>query len=560
MSDAEVPSIQIPETAPGAGAGAGAPGAKAHHGFFAAVRVVALLTLISRFAGLARDVVLARILGDTAIGSAFAFAFLIPNLFRRLFGEGALTAAFLPEYASLSNTDRTAADRFASFTAALLTVATGAITVLGVVLLLTLRAVLPPDPDRAFMLTLAAIMLPYMPLICAVAVVGAMLQVHGRFAPMASAPVILNAVMIAVALLVYGPLGFSGERTALVVSIAVVLSGALQLAWTLLAARPFVRWTAGFAGARDSARRMLRRFGPALLGLGTLQLNTFLDGLIAAWPVVVGPTILGFVYPLDEASNAVLSYTQRLYQFPLGVFGIAVATAVFPLLARVANDAPGFADALRRGLRLSLFIGLPASAGLLLVRDDVTFALLQGENFSVDGARRAALVLAGYAPAVWAYSVNQLFVRAFYAQGDTLTPVRVAVGCMLLNLTLNLTLIWVPGLREGALAWSTAASATVQALWLGRLCRTRLLAGAPLLADARRAVLRTVAFTGAMSVAAWLAIRLFPAPPVGDDSLTHGASVARLGFGVLVGGAAFGVLAFVTKAHELRWLLQRAGR
>src|SRR5690606_32878653 len=221
--------------------------------------------LISRFAGLARDAVLARVFGDTAIGSAFAFAFLIPNLFRRLFGEGALTAAFLPEYASLVSTDRDAADRFASLTAALLMLVTGAITVVGVAALLALRAALPDDPDRAFMLTLAAIMLPYMPLICAVAIVGAILQVHGRFAPMASAPVILNAVMIGAALLVYGPIGWSATRTAMLVSVAVVLSGAAQLFWTLLAARRVIRWRRGYAAVRESARRMTRRFVPGVV-------------------------------------------------------------------------------------------------------------------------------------------------------------------------------------------------------------------------------------------------------------------------------------------------------
>lgn len=546
MSDAETPTRSAQQAHAG--------------GFFAAVRVVAFFTLVSRFAGLARDVVLARVFGDTAVGSAFAFAFLIPNLFRRLFGEGALTAAFLPEYASLATRDPIAADRFASLTAALLTIVTGAITLAGVALLLALRALTPDDPDRAFMLTLAAIMLPYMPLICAVAIVGAILQVHGRFAPMASAPVILNAVMIAAALLVYGPLGWSATDTAYLVAGAVVVSGAFQLAWTLLAARRFVRWTRGYAAVRDSARRMLRRFLPGVLGLGTLQLNTLLDGVIASWPVLVGPTILGVAYPLDEASNAVLSYTQRLYQFPLGVFGIAVATAVFPLLSRVADAPRDFADTLRRGLRLSVFIGLPASAGLVLVRDDLTFVLLQGENFSVDGARRAALVLAGYAPAVWAYSVNQLFVRAFYARGDTLTPVKVALGAMLLNLALNLSMIWVPGLRESALAWSTAISATVQTLWLARLTRTRLLTESLFDADTLRGLLRTVAITLAMSAATYAVVSLFPAAAPGAGDATHAASLVRLAAAVGAGALAFGGLAFTTRAPELRWLLHRSAR
>lgn len=537
---------------------AATPPAASHAGFFGAVRVVAGFTLVSRLLGLARDVVLARVLGDTAVGSAFAFAFLIPNLFRRLFGEGALTAAFLPEYASLVEKDRAVAERFATLSLVLLLTVTGAIAAIGVAGLILLRELAPDNPDRAFMLTLAALMLPYMPLVCAVAVTGAVLQVHGRFAPMAAAPVLLNAVTIATAMLAYGALGASPTSTAFVVSIAVVASGALQLAWTLFGVRRHIAWRRGFATAAAPARRMIRRFGPAALGLGTLQLNTLLDGVIAAWPVLVGPTILGFAYPLDEASNAILTYTQRLYQFPLGVFGIAVATAVFPLLSRVADDRVAFAQTLRRGLRLTLFIGLPASAGLFLVRDDLTFALLRGENFSLEGATRAASVLMGYSLAVWAYSMNQLFVRAFYAKGDTATPVKVAVGAMCVNLALNLTLIWVPGLRESALAWSTGVSATLQVIVLARLTRTRLLGGEAVFdRETRRAVGVAAALTLAMGLAVWAAIELFPGPRAGDDALTHARSIARLACAVGVGAGAYLSLAAVLRVSELRWLMKR---
>lgn len=529
--------------------------------FFGAVRVVAVFTLLSRFLGLIRDVVMARVLGDTVVGSAFAFAFLIPNLFRRLFGEGALTAAFLPEYASLVEKDPELSNRFATLAFSLLFLLTGVITVVGIAALLLIRELSPENPDRAYMLTLAMVMLPYMPLICAVAVTGAILQVHGRFAPMAAAPLLLNAVTIGAALLAYAVFRFNATSTAFIVAIAVVCSGVLQLAWTLFSVRRYIAWRRGFASVREPARRMARRFGPALVGLGTLQLNTLLDGVIAAWPLLVGPTILGIAYPLDEASNAILTYTQRLYQFPLGVFGIAVATAVFPLLSRAADRPAEFADTLRRGLRLSLYIGLPASAGLFLVRDDLTFVLLRGENFSLEGATRAASVLMGYSLAVWAYSANQLFVRAFYARGDTVTPVKVALGAMLVNLALNLTLIWVPGLREGALAWSTAISATLQMVVLARLTRSKLLPEAPLLdADTRRSVARSLVLTVAMSAGVGATLWLFPAPPVGEGDLTHPLSIARLASAVGVGGVAYLALSVALKAPELRWLLQRSAR
>jgi putative peptidoglycan lipid II flippase len=203
-------------------------------------------------------------------------------------------------------------------------------------------------------------------------------------------------------------------------------------------------WTRDFAAAAPAGRTVLQRFGPVALGLGTLQLNTFLDTLIAMWPTWVGPTILGAAYPLDEASNVILSLTARLYQFPLGVFGIAIASAAFPLLARHADNPPLFIETLRRGIRLSLFVGLPASAGLVLVRSDITSVLFGhgSKGFSVEGLERSAAVLLGFAPAVWAYSLNHVLTRGFYARGDTRTPMRVSIAVMLLNLGLNVSLIW----------------------------------------------------------------------------------------------------------------------
>ncbi len=196
-----------------------------------------------------------------------------------------------------------------------------------------------------------------------------------------------------------------------------------------------------------------------------LQLNTLLDGFIASWPTMFGPTILGFEYPLAEGSMAKLSWAQRLYEFPLGVFGIAVATAIFPALSRLASDDAAFAETLRRGVRLVLFIGLPASVGLMLVATPLAATILEGRAFTAEDSRETAWILLGYAPAVWAYSLNQVLVRGFYAKGDSMAPVRIAMGLVGLNLLLNLVLIWTP-LRTAGLAWSTAICAALQSLWL----------------------------------------------------------------------------------------------
>jgi len=435
------------------------------------VRTLSALTIASRVGGLVRDVVTVRIFADTLIGSAFAAAFAIPNLFRRLFGEGALAAAFLPEYAQADEHDPRARDRLASLTVVMLALLTTGLMVvieLGMLLALWLA---PEDPDRALSLRLIMVMLPFMPLVCVAAILGAMLQVHGRFAPSAGAPIVLNACMIGAASLHFIGPRFDPTASAYAIGIAAVVAGVAQVGWCARALRDHVSWSRAFDGAGPAARRMLTRFLPMVLGLGTIQLNALIDTMIAMWPNWVGPTIGGIAYPLDERSNAILGYTQRLYQFPLGVFGIAVATAAFPLLSRAAHDGARFGATLADAIRLSAFIGIPASIGLIVVRHDLTRVIFAGgdRGFSETGLDRAAAVLLGYAVAVWAYSLNHVLTRGFYARGRAMTPVKVALLAVGLNLSLNLALIW--PLREAGLAWSTAVSAIAQTVILAALIR-----------------------------------------------------------------------------------------
>ncbi|MEX2217490.1 MAG: murein biosynthesis integral membrane protein MurJ [Phycisphaerales bacterium] len=532
-------------------------------GLAGAVRALSGVTLLSRLGGLARDLLLARLFGATAIGSAFNAGFAIPNLFRRLFGEGALSAAFIPEYAQAHKADASVypvgqasrlpgrADQLASLTVLWLLLVTTALTVLIELALLAALLLLPYDPARALSFKLIMLMLPFMPLVCTAAILGGMLQVHGRYGPSATGPLLLNAFIIAVAAWSLLTRQLGTEATAYLLGLATVLSGLTQCAWFALLLRPHIQWTRAYGDARDSAKRMARRFVPVLVGMGTLQINAFLDILLAMWPIWVGPTILGLAYPMDDASNAILTFTQRLYQFPLGVFGIAVATAVFPMLARHADEPGEFLSTLRRGLRLSLFIGLPASIGLLLVRTDLTTVLFGGgrHGFGPGGLARSAAVLAGFAPAVWAYSLNHVLTRAFYARGDMRTPMKVALAIVALNLALNLILIW--PLREAGLAWATTISATIQCVILAILLSRSL--AAPLLdAPTRAALLRTTAAALAMGAAVIVIRFLLPAPTTWTGHhLLLSASCA-------IGLAAYPLAAAAFGAPELRWLLRRA--
>ena len=349
-------------------------------GFQRHARNVSLLTMVSRLTGLGRDAALSRVFGAGPLMDAFFFAFMIPNLFRRLFGEGALAAAFLPEYTHLHETQPRIARQMATLTVSRMITLLGVVTLVGE---LVLYGLLSSGAQGTTALQLMMIMLPYMPLVCLVAILGAMLQVHGRFGPTAAAPVILNLTIIGTACglpWIFDALNASRDATPeaaelahvrhiIWVAIAVVCAGCVQVIWSMLALRRTPWWTRDTGTeARDSFRRVVQQAVPMMIGLGVLQLNTLIDGLIASYPTTVGPTIFGADYPLEEGAMSAVSFAQRLYQFPLGVFGIAVATAIFPALARLRHDDAGYRSTLRRGLRLVFFIAAPASVGLIWSR------------------------------------------------------------------------------------------------------------------------------------------------------------------------------------------------
>lgn len=515
-------------------------------------RTVAGLTLVSRVLGLVRDVVTVRVFGDTFVGSAFAAAFAVPNMFRRLFGEGALSAAFLPEYTRMADEDPGKADAFASLTIGLLALVTGLITLAIELGLLWVVLASGDDPQRAYSLKLVMVMLPFMPLICVAAILGGMLQSHGRFGPWAAAPILLNLCIIGAAVPYFVVDGADPAAWAYPIGIAAVVSAVLQVLWSMWALRRTVRWTTGVSAAKREARVMLVRMVPVIIGLGTLQLNSFMDTLIAMYPNWVGDTVFGRAYPLDESSNAVLFYAQRLYQFPLGVFGIAVATAAFPALSRVANDEARFGDMLRRGMRLSLFIGVPASVGLWLVGDSLIRVLYTGggEGFSAEGAARASAVLSGYAVAVWAYSLNQLLTRAFYAKGDTRTPMTIALGMVGVNLGLNCVLIW--WLREAGLAWSTAGCAVGQTVLLLIAARRKM--GTDY-AGLGRAVVLILAGAGLMGVGVYVTGLVTGS---GESGGSWWGSVGGVVLMTLVGAVVYGLWSIWMKMDELGWLIAKS--
>ncbi|MBL0869110.1 MAG: murein biosynthesis integral membrane protein MurJ [Phycisphaerales bacterium] len=517
------------------------------------MRSTSLVTLASRFGGLARDVLVGIMFGDSALNSAFATAFSIPNLFRRLFGEGALSAAFIPEYTQGVKHEPDQADRLASLTVRWLFVATGLITTLAILLLTALLIVLPSDQERQTTILLTIVMLPFMPMICIAAILSGMLQVHGKYAAAASGPLILNTFIVATGLYFVLTGTSAGHAAAYSIAAATTLSGFSQCWWFARLLKPHARWRSDTDPIRPTANRMLKKFFPVLLGTGTLQLNAFMDVAIASYPLWVGTTIFGYDYPLDERSAGIMALSSRLYQFPLGVFGIAVASAVFPLLSKAVDDKPEFVSVLRRAIRLSLFIALPATVGLILVRTDALAAITP--TYTPTGQSRAAAVLLGFAPGVWAYSINHVLTRAFYSRGDTTTALRVSLWFVGINLVLNLTLIWF--LKEAGLAWSTSICAMLQTLVLAWVLRSRLHAeGFPSVFNRElfTAIARILALCAIMGGAVGLVQYLWP--------LAEGARwrehALRLMVCASIGGIIYALAALALGSREWTWLVGRS--
>lgn len=405
-----------------------------------------------------------------AVWHYFVIPFTIPNLFRRLFGEGALSVAVIPVYTELRNRDARAAGALVRSVITMVVMILAVLTLLGEGVIYVYGRIAEQQFESDVSLALAAIMLPYMILICLVAVVGAFLNVHRHFAAPAAAPIILNLCIIAAVVYFRRFFGDDPWRQIYAVAIAVLIAGFLQLLLQYPALRRAgISLRPLFSFSDPGLTKIMRLMAPMIVGLAAVQINTMFDSLVAFFLSATaesGPTftLMGrtFQYPVIEKSVSDLYCAQRLYQFPLGVFGIALATAIFPHLSSYAarKDLAAFSQTLGQGVRLALFISLPATVGMILIRLPLSRAIFEGGEFGVEDSHRVAGTLLFYALGIGAYFLQHLVVRAFYSFEDSATPVKVALRMIALNLALNLLLIWPLG--TGGLALSTAICAVVQ--------------------------------------------------------------------------------------------------
>ncbi|HHT9127223.1 MAG TPA: murein biosynthesis integral membrane protein MurJ [Candidatus Wujingus californicus] len=523
------------------------------HNLFRSVRIISVCTFLSRILGLARDMICASIFGTGMVWDAFTVAFKIPNLFRRLFGEGALSAAFIPIFTEhIEKRGKAEAMVFVNVVATVLIIILGGLVFLGEGSFFTIPKIFQVQEKWQLVFKLSIIMFPYVFFICLVAFMGAVLNTLHHFFMPAFAPVVMNVCWILGAVLsLYA--GNTLERMIYIVAVSVFMSGLVQVVIhipTLRKNNLYYRPVSQFSN--PALKLVLTRMGPVVFGLAVVQINVLIDSVIAVGFSTPqgGPGYFHFAgmaihYPMKAGAASVLYYSDRLIQFPLGVFGIAMATAVFPLFSThaVREDWNNFSTTFNKAIKFMLFIGIPASVGLIMLREPIVDLLYRRNQFNAESAYRTSYTVLFYAIGIWAYCGLHVLIRAFYSVKDTITPVKIGAICVGLDFVLNLSLIWV--LREGGLALSTAISAIVQIIILTIILqkRLRIKMGSEVVVS----ILKTVTASLAMVIACWFVLKMFPASDGGGSLYFKGL---RLFVPMTAAFAAFAVTSIVLKSEE----------
>ncbi len=474
---------------------------------------IAAITLTSRIFGMVRDMVLAAWLGNSMVQDRFTYGFIISNVFRRLFGEGALSAAFVPTLSeSLAKEGQEEGRRLYSAVATLLAVALAVITLIGEAVLLVILFTGKDTVSFRLGVGLTATMFPFMPFICITALMASCLNVLGRFNWPAAMPIVMNIIQIVCMVWIAPRFAGGPERQVYVLAAAVVLSGAAQMMILGTQLRRLgYSWNLLWLPKHPGVRRMLITMAPAVLGMGVLQIEPVVDGQIILWLSAAGPQhtvqIAGHVMPcpLDEGSQSSVAQAQRLYQFPLGVLAISLATAVFPALSRYAasSDFASMRREVSRSVRLAVFEGLPAGVGLIVLAEPITRLLFEHGAFKHADTLRTAWVLRFYAAGLWAFCTQHMLLRGFYAMHDTRTPLKISLMTVSANIVLNLILVWT-ALGPGTFGITAALSTTCSVILLAWMLRSRL-AGRLDLRAILRSIAKTAGATAAMGVVAFTA-------------------------------------------------------
>jgi putative peptidoglycan lipid II flippase len=507
------------------------------------IATVSGFTLLSRVLGFARDVLMAAILGAGPAADAFFVAFKVPNLFRRLFAEGAFAAAFVPLYSGfLVAEGRAKAQRFAEESLAVLLAALFIFVAAVVIAMPWVMTVIAPgfvdEPIRfGLAVELARITFPYLLFISLVALMGAVLNAHDRFAAAASAPILLNMALIA-ALLSWN---IFARTPAVALAWGVAAAGLAQFTWL-----GFAVHRAGFAlrlrlpRLTPEVRRLLRLMLPVAIGAGVYQINVLVDLVIGS---LLPPGAISYLY-----------YADRVNQLPLGVFGIAVATALLPLLSRQirAEDDTAALASQNRALEFALLLTVPAALALIAAAWPITAVLFGRGAFGPDAQAATALALSAYALGLPAYVIVKVLATGYFAREDTATPVKIGALALVVNVVLNLALMGPLGHVGIAIATSVSAWINAGLLALGLARRGRFVADAEFRRKLPRIIGAAAVMATAIAWAAWQAQDVFAGPET--------QRVPALAALVVGGVVLYGVLVQIVGAARMADLRSALGR
>jgi len=499
--------------------------------------LISIATMASRVLGVAREMVLAAFFGASGgmEMDAFNVAFRVPNLLRDLFAEGAMTAAFVPTFTrALTTEGREAAWRLGNLVVNALLIITGLLVAIGIVFARPITHAIAPwfagTPGKLELTTqLTRIMLPFLGTVAVAVAMMGMLNSLRRFFIPALSPAMFNVATILCAFVLVPIMPRLGLQPIVAIAIGTVLGGLGQIAlqWPVLRREGF-RYHPIVDFTDPKLREVLRLMGPGTLGLAAVQINVFVNTYLAT--------------SQQQGAVSWLNYAFRLMYLPIGLFGVSIATAALPDIARRANegDTIGLQRTISTALRMMLMLNVPATVGLISLAQPIVALLLQRGRFTAHDTAATAAALIFYAPGLLGYSAVKIASPSFYSLRDSRTPVVVSVIAVLTNLTINLLLVRVMGYRGLALGTALAAMFNAGALlWLLR----RRLGGL----DERRvfiAFVKILAASIAMGAAArfassWLATLLPSAHLIGRAVQ-------------LAGAIAVGVIVLIAAARILR--------
>lgn len=423
--------------------------------FYKAIATVGSMTLLSRLFGFVRDILTATYLGAGPVADAFFVALKLPNFFRRMTAEGAFSVSFVPLFAhELEKDGQAAATRFAEEAQAVMFGILVPFTIICIVAMPWVLMLIAPGfsdtPERyALAVELSRITFPYILLMSLTALLGGVLNSFNRFGPFAAAPILFNFTLI-IALLFFADLAGGAGRA---MAWGVLVAGVLQFAWMAWAChRMGIRLRFRKPQITTRVRTLLKKMVPGIFGAGVAQINIFVDMIIASL--------------LPVGAISFLYYADRMYQLPLSVVGIAIGTAILPMLTKAltAADTSLAPRLLRQGFDLCLLLALPATVAYLVLAPEIMQVLFVRGAFTAEDSQMSAFALMGYSLGLPAFILAKLFGAAFFARHDTATPVRYAIICAVLNTALALLLSQL--LKESGYGHVGIAVATGLTAWV----------------------------------------------------------------------------------------------